>query len=98
MCTYARYMSDLLTGVCELRRWHEQKHPTLYKLPWMVGQPLDEQTRKTFTDLKARSKTVIVSVLAGKLKALANSRGSYPLADMETLDNTLDQIHIIFVR
>jgi len=62
------------------------------------GQPLDEKTRKTFTDLKAQSKTIIVSFHAGKLKALANSRGSYPLADMETLDNALDQIHIIFVR
>ena len=62
------------------------------------GQPLDEQTRKTFTDLKAQSKTVIVSVLACKLKALTNSRGSYPLADMGILDNTLDQIHSIFVR
>ena len=48
--------------------------------------------------LKARSKTVIVSVSACKLKALANSRGSYPLAEMETSNNTLDQVHSIFVR
>ena len=27
-----------------------------------------------------------------KLKDLANSRGLYPLADMETSDNTLDQV------
>ena len=33
-----------------------------------------------------------VCVFACKLKALANSRGSYPLADMETSDNTLDQV------
>ena len=32
------------------------------------------------------------------MKALANSRGSYPLADMETSDNTVDQVHSIFVR
>jgi len=37
--------------------------------------------------LKACSKMVIISVFACKLKALANSRGSYPLADMETSDN-----------
>jgi len=45
---------------------------------------------------KARSKTVIVSVFACKLKALTNSRGSYPLADMETSNNTHDQVHSIF--
>ena len=33
-----------------------------------------------------------------KLKALANSRGSYPLADMETSDNTLDQVHMYVVN
>ena len=32
------------------------------------------------------------------LEALENSRGSYPLADMETSDNTLDQVHSIFVK
>jgi len=37
-------------------------------------------------------------VFACKLKALENSRGSYPLADMETSDNTLDQVHSIFVK
>jgi len=36
---------------------------------------------------------IIVSVFACKLKSLANSRGLYPLADMETSDNTLDQVH-----
>ena len=41
---------------------------------------------------------VIISVFACKLKDLANSRGSYPLADMVTSDNTLDQVHSIFVR
>ena len=48
--------------------------------------------------LKAQSKTVIVSVFACKLKDLVNSRGSYPLADKVTSDNTLDQVHRIFVR
>jgi len=48
--------------------------------------------------LEACSKTVIVSVFACKLKPLANSRGSYPLVDMETSDNTLDHVHSIFIR
>ena len=47
------------------------------------GQLPNKQTRKTYT-LKVHSKTVIVSVFACKLKALENSRGSYPFADMET--------------
>ena len=59
---------------------------------------LDGQTDEKDLHLKARSKTVIVSVFACKLKALANSRGSYLLADMETSDNTLDHVHSIFVR
>ena len=62
--------------------------------------------RKTYTrkedeeelHLKAHSKTVIVSVFAYKLKDLANSRGSYPLADMVTLDNPLMQIHSMLIR
>jgi len=66
----------------------------LSKLPWMANRPTDEKD----LHLKARSKTVIVSVFACKLKALANSRVSYPLADMETSDNTRDQVHSIFVR
>ena len=41
---------------------------------------------------------MIISVFAYELKALANRRGSYPLADMETSDNTLDQIHSIYIR
>jgi len=67
----------------------------LSKLPWM---PTARQTDKEDLHLKARSKTVIVSVFACRLKALANSRGSYPLADMETSNKTLDQVHSIFVR
>ena len=62
------------------------------------GQLPDKQTRKTYIHLKARSNTVIVSVFVYKLKVHANSWGSYPLADMETLDNTLDQVPSIFVR
>jgi len=65
--------------------------------PSYSGWPTAQQTDKE--DLqKAHSKTVIVSVFAYKLKALANSRGSYPLADMETSDNTLDEVHSIYVR
>jgi len=59
------------------------------------GWPTARQTDKKDLHLKARSKTVFVSVFACKLKALANSRGSYPFADMETSDNTLDQVHSI---
>ena len=66
----------------------------LSKLPWIANCPTDKED----LHLKARSKTVIVSVFACKLKALANSRGSYPLADMETSDNTLDQVHSVFVK
>ena len=65
--------------------------------PNYPGWPTARQTDEK--DLKARSnKTVIVCVFACKLKALANSRGSYPLADMETSDNTLDQVHSVFVK
>jgi len=58
----------------------------------------DKQTRKTYIHLKARSKVVIVSIFVFKLKAHAYSWGSYSLADMETLDNILDQVPSIFVR
>jgi len=54
------------------------------------GQLPDKQTRKT-------SKTVIVSVFMCKLKALTNSRGWYPLADMVTSDITLDN-YIVMSR
>ena len=67
-----------------------QAEAPLSKVPWMANHPTNRR-------LKARSKTV-VSVFACKLKALANSRGSYLLADMETSDNTLDHVHSIFVR
>jgi len=71
-----------------------QAEAPLSKLPWMANHPTDEED----LHLKACSETVIVSVFACKLKALANSKGSYPLADMETSDNTLDQVHSIFIR
>jgi len=87
-------MSNLWTCVHELRRWHEQK----YYFPNYPGWPTARQTDEEDLHLKACSKTVIVSVFACKLKALANSRGSYPLADMETSDNTLDQLHSMFIR
>ena len=38
------------------------------------------------------------SVFVYKLKAITNSMGSYTLADMETSDNTLNQVHSIFVN
>jgi len=57
------------------------------------GQPPDKDLH-----LKAPSKTVIVSIFGCKLKALINSKGSYPLADMETSDSPLDQVRNIFVR
>jgi len=66
--------------------------------PNYPGWPTTRQTDEKDLHLKARSKTVIVSVFACKLKALTNSRGSYPLADMEISDNTLDQVHSIFIR
>ena len=70
-------MSSLLTCVRELRRWHEQKH----RFPNYPGWPTARQTDEEDLHLKARSKTVIISVFACKLKALANSKESYPLAD-----------------
>ena len=45
------------------------------------GWPTTRQTDEKDLYLKARSKTVIISVFACKLKALANSKESYPLAD-----------------
>ena len=66
--------------------------------PNYPGWPTARQTDEKDLHLKARSKTVIVSAFVCKLKALANSRGSYSLADMETSDNILDQVHSIFVR
>jgi len=86
------HVSSLSTCVRKLRRWHEQRH----RFPNYPGWPTARQTDEEDLHLKARSKAVIVSVFACKLKALANSRGSYPLADMETSDNTLDQVHSIF--
>jgi len=72
-----------------------QAEVPLSKLPWMAyHRQRDEEN----LHLKAHSKTVIVSVFTCKLKAPANSRGSYPLADMETSDNTLDQVHSILVK
>ena len=65
-------------------------------LPNYPGWSTTRQTDEEDLHLKARSKTVIVSVFA--LKALVNSRESYPLGDMETSDNTLDQVHSVFVR
>ena len=59
---------------------------TLY-LPSYSGWPTARQTNEEDRHLKAHSKTMIISVFAYELKALANSRGSYPLADMETSDN-----------
>ena len=57
--------------------------------PNYPGWPTARQTEEKDLHLKARSKTVIVSVFACKLKALTNSRGSYPLADMEISLTTL---------
>jgi len=88
-------VSNLLTCVCELRRWHEQNTLCFPNYP---GWPTAWQTDEEDLHLKARSKAVIVSVFMYKLKALANSWGTYPLADMETLDNTVDQVPSIFVR
>jgi len=72
-----------------------QAEAPLSKLPWM---PTAQQADEEDLHLKARNKMVIVSVFACKLKSLENSRGSYRLADMETSDNTLDQVHSIFFR
>ena len=58
----------------------------LSKLPWMVNCPTN---RRGDLHLKVRNKTVIV--LSSRVSS--NSRGSYPLADMETSDNTRDQVH-----
>jgi len=65
--------------------------PAEAPFPNYPGWPTAQQTDEKDLHLKARSKTVISSVFACKLKALANSRGSYSLADMETSDNTLDR-------
>jgi len=66
-------------------------------LATLDGQPA-RQTNEDDLHLKVRSQMVIVSVFVCKLKDLANSRGSYPLADMVTSDNTFLQVHSIFVR
>ena len=66
---------------------YEQKHPVLSKLPWMAN-----------CQTNACSKMVIVSVFVYKFKDLSNSRGSYHLADIVTSDNSLNQVHSIFVR
>jgi len=63
--------------------------------PSYPGWPTAQQTDKEDLHLKARNKTVIISVFTCKLKDLANNR-SYPLADMVTSDNTLVQVHSIF--
>jgi len=94
-CIRLLHMSNLSTCVRKLRRWHEQKH---HSVPNYPGWPTSRQTDEEDLNLKAHSKTVIVSVFMCKLKALANSKGSYPLADMETSNNTLDPVHSIFIR
>jgi len=67
-----------------------QAEAPLSKLPWMANRPTNRRGRPT---PEGTQQMVIVSVFACKLKALANNRGSYPLADMETSDNILDQVH-----
>jgi len=54
---YACYMSNLLTCVRKLQRWHEQKHPVL------SGWSTAWQTEEEDLHLKACSKMVIVSSL-----------------------------------
>ena len=73
------------------------EHPALSKLTWMANRPTNRRGRLP-TEGTQQIKAVIVSVFAYKLKAQANSRGTYPFADMETSDNNLDQVHNIFVR
>jgi len=63
----------------------------LSKLPWMANHLTNRRERPTSEG------TVIVYVFVCTFKALANGRGSYPLADMETSNNTLDQVHTIFI-
>ena len=48
-------MSSLSTCVCELRRWHEQKH----HFPHYLGWPTTWQTDEEDLHLKAHSKTVM---------------------------------------
>jgi len=71
---------------------------SMHRFPNYPGWPTAQQTDEEDLHLKACSKTVIVSVFTCKLKALANSRGLNPPANVETSDNTLDQVHSIFVR
>jgi len=61
------------------------------------GQPPDKQTRKTYTWRHAAKRTSFPSSSI-RWRPLQTVGDSYPLADMETLDNTLDQVHSIFVR
>ena len=62
------------------------------------GQPPDKWTRKTCTWRHAAKRSSFLSSRVTWLKALANSRGSYLLAGMETSNNTLDQVHSVFVK
>ena len=64
-------------------------------VPWMANRPTNRRERPAPEGTQQNGHRFC---LACKLKALANSRESYSLADMETSDNTLDQVHSIFVR
>ena len=72
------YVSNLSICVCELQRWHEQKHPVLSKLSWW---PTARQTDKEDLHLNARSKTVIVSFLS----SLVSWRTSQTVGDRTLL-------------
>ena len=58
-----------------MRRWHVQKHPTLYKLPWVANSYVTALMRCDLFLHIAHSKiVVIISVLTVKLKNLAHIR------------------------
>jgi len=82
---------DLSSWVMKMA-WAEPLHFPTCKLPWMANRPTTDEED---LHLKARSKTVILSVFTCKLKDLANIRGSSPPV---TLHNTLVQVHSMFVR
>jgi len=42
---FSAYASNLSTCVHELWRWRKQKHPALFKLPWMANRPTNRRER-----------------------------------------------------
>ena len=66
--------------------------PCAFQTILVANCPTNRQGRPT-PECTEQNSHRFFSVFACKLKDFANSGGSYPLANMETSDNTLDLVY-----